>query len=280
MAQSVAYWQNKILEQIAGDSNLSALNSTSKVALYRLFAYVVAVCINLFEQTIDIFKTEIETTASQSVPGSHLWLQAQIFKFQYSSTSPQVVQLVDFVPSYATIDETLRIITRCAVKTLPNKVVSVKVAKSDPPVALSSGELTALTSYLNDISFVGVQYSVVSLDADKLYLDADIYYNGQYSPVISTNVIAAIETYLSNLDFNGFVRVVDLVDAIQAVEGVKDVVINDLAMRADATAFVSKTYLVQSGDLQLNKLITSAGYVVEETTVGETFTDKLNFIVE
>lgn len=281
MAQTVAYWQNKMLAAIAADSTLSAMTSPSQVAIFRLLTFVVATCINLFEQTLDIFKTEVETIAEEAVPGTETWVQNEVFKFQYSATSPQVVQLVDFVPSYPTIDTTLQIITRCSVKTLPtNKVVSIKVAKSDPPAPLAGAELTSLTAYLDDISFAGVQYSVISLDPDKLFMVADIYYNGQYSAVISTNVIAAINAYLAALPFDGIIRVSKLIDAIQSVAGVTDVAINDLALRADATIFASKTYLVQGYDLIFNKYPTTAGYVVEETTAGEDFATKLNFIVE
>lgn len=280
MAQTTAYWQNKMLAQIAADPVLSTMNSVSAVAIFRLLTFVVATCINLFEQILDIFKIEVETIASEAVPGTESWVQNEIFKFQYDAATPQIVQLVNFVPSYAVVDPTLQIITRCSVKTLPNKVVAVKVAKGTTPGALTTPELNALKSYLNEISFAGVQYSTISAVADKLFLAADIYYNGSYAAVISTDVIAAINAFLASLDFDGTIRVSKLVDAIQAVPGVTDVVINDLAMRADATAFSSKTYLVQGYDALLNKYPTAAGYIVEETTAGETFLDKLTFIVE
>jgi hypothetical protein len=133
---------------------------------------------------------------------------------------------------------------------------------------------------LDSISFAGVQYLVASSAADKLFLEAEIFYNGQYSAVISTNVIAAINAYLAAIPFDGNVRVNKLVDAIQAVDGVTDVVINNLAMRADAVAFGSKTYLVQANDLIFSKYPTSAGYIIEETTGGEDFASKLTFTVE
>jgi hypothetical protein len=280
MAQTTAYWQKKMLAAIAANPILSQMTSPSTVAVFRLFTFVVAECINLAELAIDLLKVEIEEIASKAAPSTDAWVQNEVFKFQYSATSPQTVQLVDFVPSYAVVDESLQIITRCSVRTLPNRIVSVKVAKGTTPGALSGLELTSLEAYLGEISPAGVQYSVISAAADKLFLAADIYYDGQYAGVISANVIAAINAFLAALDFDGMVRTSALADAIQAVTGVKDVVINDLAMRADATLFANKTYLVQGYDTQLNRYPTAAGYVIEETTVGETFADKLNFIVE
>ncbi|MES2382615.1 MAG: hypothetical protein V4538_16320 [Bacteroidota bacterium] len=284
MAQSIAYWQNKMLTAIAGDSKLSAMNSVSQVAIYRLLTFIVATCINIFEQTLDIFKIEMEGIADEAAPGTNKWIQNEVFKFQYSTTTPQVVTLVDLIPTYAVIDESLQIITRCYVKTMSNKVVSVKVAKGEPPEALDSLEKTSLTGYLNVGGFAGVLPSIISLPPDKLYLVADIYFDGNYAAIIKTNVIAGINAFLSKLSsvdsFDGIVRVSALESAILAVGGVTDIAIKDMAIRADATAFVDKTFIVQDYDLLFNKYPTTAGYIVEETTSGEDFLTKLNFIPE
>lgn len=261
-------------------SSLSGLNSPSQTAIYTLWKYIIASSIWAHEKLWDLFKVELETIANNAVAGTDGWVQSKALEFQYSATDPQVITLVNFVPAYNIVDTDLQIITRCSVKTLPNKVVSVKVAKSDPPSALSSTELSAFKGYLDDISFAGVQYNAISLAADKLYLDAEIFYNGQYSSVISDNVIAAINDYLANIPFDGNVRVSSLYDAIQNVDGVTDVIINDMAIRADATVFANKTYLVQTNATIYNKYPTFAGYIVEETTASNTFVDKLKFTPE
>jgi hypothetical protein len=261
-------------------SSLSGLNSPSQTAIYTVWKYIIASSIWAHEKLWDLFKVELETIANNAVAGTDGWVQSKSLEFQYSATDPQVITLVNFVPAYNIVDTDLQIITRCSVKTLPNKVVSVKVAKSDPPTALTSTELSAFGGYLDDISFAGVQYSPISLASDKLYLDAEIFYNGQYSSVISDTVIDAINEYLANIPFDGNVRVSSLYDAIQNVAGVTDVIINDMAIRADVTAFGNKTYLVQSNATIYNKYPTFAGYIVEETTASNTFVDKLTFTPE
>jgi hypothetical protein len=50
-------------------------------------------------------------------------------------------------------------------------------------------------------------------------------------------------------------------------------------MRPDATAFSSKTYLIQNKTEILSSYPTYAGYVIEETTTSNTFTDTLTFTV-
>jgi uncharacterized phage protein gp47/JayE len=188
---------------------------------------------------------------------------------------------------YATVDEDLRIITRCSVKTASNKTVNIKVAKSDPPVALSAPELSALSTYLTNggngtsagvgIAFAGVRCNVTSVASDKFFLEGTITYDGQYASVIQANVIAAIEEYFAELDFDGTIYILKIIDAIQGVEGVIDINILNAAIRPNATAFASKTYLIQTGLSILTSYPTFAGYVEQETTAGQTFADKLTF---
>jgi hypothetical protein len=163
------------------------------------------------------------------------------------------------------------------VTTISNQVV-VKVAKSEPPVALTSTELNSLQSYVNQIGIVGINYNCQSLTSDKLYIEAEIYYDGQYSTVISGTVVNAINTFLSNLSFNGILKVSDIELAIRNVVGVNDVLLRNVKMRSDAIAFANGTFLVQNNTVISRIFPTVSGYVVSETTTGQTLTDKLIFI--
>lgn len=281
MARTIAEIQQQMLDNIAADAVLSPLlTSTSKRAIYRVLTYIVATAISILEQLMDIFSAQIETTVSQAAPDTGPWLQAQIFKFQYSADSPQIVQLINLAPTYPIVDESLRIITRCSVTTNLASSVIIKVAKSEPPQALTSNELTALQSYVNVIGAAGISYSVRSLNSDKLYIQAQVFYNGQYSDVISANVIQAINNFLSQLPFNGQMRVSDLEQAIRSVAGVTDVLLQNVQARADSVAFGSGTYLVQNNQVISRLWPTVAGYMVGETTSGQTLTDSLAFIPE
>lgn len=302
MARKISEIEAQIVYEKTQQSALSGLTSPSQTAKFTTWIFIQAVAINLFEQILDIFKSDFEAKLEASFTGSKAWVRDKVLKFQYDATTPQITQLIDFNPVYPIVDETKRIITRCTVKTLANNIVSVKVAKEEPPVVLTTPELNSLIGYLSQggdgtyagagsgIGFAGVNFSVQSFVSDKLYLDAEIIYNGQYAAVIETNVIAAINLYLKNIPFGtGAVRVVDLIQAvlpdysngvlINGVDGVIDFIITDLAMRAEATAFGSKTYLIQNKTEILSTYPTYAGYVVEETTALKTFVDKLTFTV-
>lgn len=266
-----------MLADIKADSTLSALNSTSKRAIFNLFTYIIATAIYLLEVLMDVFKTDVEITAASAAPASAAWLQNKVLQFQYDASTPQVVQLINFAPSYPTVDTTKQIISRAAVITTVAGQTIIKVATGTPPTALSSAQLSSLQDYVNIVGAT-VNYTVVSQNADELYVNGDIYYQGQYSAIIQETVITAINNYLANLDFNGVVKISTLEDAIQAVSGVSDVVLKNVAARQDSQSFISKTYLVQNQQLISRVWNTQAGYIISETTSGNTLSDTLNFV--
>jgi hypothetical protein len=278
MARSVNEIQQTIIGQV--QTNIPELTSDSKRAIWRLWTYVVAVVINLYEQLMDIFKTEVETIVSLSAPQTAQWIQDRVFKFQYSTTNPQVVQLIDLVPEYPVIDANLRIVTRCSVKSTINNVVNIKTAKNEPPEALNNTEVSALQSYVNIIGVSGIQYIVQSTAADKIYIQANIFYSGMYSAVISNTVISAIEAYLSSIPFSGTVKILDLEIAIKNVLGVNDVVFNNVKARKDSDTLANATNLVANNTVLSRVWNTDSGYIVGETTSGSTLANTLNFIAE
>lgn len=278
MSRSIATIQNLMLLDIKADPVLGPqLTSISKRAYFNLLTYIVATCTYILESLIDIFKTQVETVAASAAPASQAWMQNQVLKFQYSPTVPQIIQLINFAPVYPTVDTSLRIISRASVITTVAGAVLIKVATGNPPGALNSSQLSALHNYVNLIGAT-IDYTVTSSAADELYIQADVYYQGQYSAIISQDVILAINTYLANLPFNGQLKVSDLELTIRNVQGVTDCVLKNVKARTDAEPFVDGIYLVQNEQWISRVYATVAGYVVSETTSGDTLVDSLNFI--
>lgn len=284
MARTISVINQQILDSITADTTLAPLlTSTSKRAIYRLYAFIVAVAINFLEQLMDIFTSNVETIASTVAFGTPAWLQMKMFAFQYSATNPQVIQFIDTVPQYPVVDTTLQIITACSVTTDTSNFVSVKVAKAKPLTALSSAELSAAQGYVNLIGAAGITYNVISLNPDKLYVNANVYYQGQYSAIIQANVSDAINNYLqtlSTVNFDGSLKISDLEGIIRNVAGVNDVVLLNVRGRADADAFTAGIDLVLGATIIQKQWKTISGYIGEETTTGKTFADSLNFIAE
>lgn len=292
MSRSKAVIKAQIINYISSIPIISQLVvNNSQVAYNNNFIDIVARTINFFEQLMDAYKVDLEDKVSKGAVGSDAWLQDRILRFQYDSGTPQIVEIKsDFSVDYVTVDTAKRIITRASVNTTSNQTVTVKVAKQNPPVALSAPELAALQSYLTNtgdgtyagrgvgIGFAGTKIVATSNDADKIYINADINYNGQYAATIQADVISAINNYLANIDFNGKVYISNLEIAIKSVTGVVDVLLKDVAIRANTTLFANKTYLVQNQTTIIQSYALEAGYAIGETTSGQTFADKLNFI--
>jgi hypothetical protein len=186
-----------------------------------------------------------------------------------------------YVIEYPTINTANQILTRCAVITAPNRTVLIKVAKGNPPTPVSVGELAELQSYVETFNPAGIAFTLINDNSDKMEVAATIYYNGQYSAVIATNVVAALNSYMANLPFNGVISTQAVVDAIQAVEGVISVSLARILVRKHSVAYGAGVTLYNlSTGVDAVQYQTIAGYVVEETTATHTFADTLSYIVQ
>lgn len=167
MARSIASILALMDAEQAAQTDLSSLNSTSNSSIYKLWKYIIATQMFFQETLWDIYKDKLEVAISNAAVGSGAWLQDKVLKFQYDSVTPQVLTVgSDFSVNYATVDATKLLITRAAVNRTAQRTVLVKVAKSDPPVALSAPELSSLNGYLDNICFAGVNYIATSLTSD------------------------------------------------------------------------------------------------------------------
>jgi len=279
MARSIATIKAEMVTAKEADSTLSGLTSTSSTALWNLFFYVIAVSINILEQILDIFKSDLEVIAAKNVPGTPAWLQSKVLAFQYSVSDPQVVQLVvNFIPTYPVINTELQIIKACAIVEQDNRIVKIKVAKSSPLEPLSSTELDSLKDYVHDIKFAGVLTDTISLNPDRLSVGATIYFKGQYvEATVKQAVIDAIDAYLLAIPFDGVVKIAKLYDAIQVVDGVDDVILTNVKLRPFATSLIDPNVtkmVFDSKTLEKSKE-TEAGYVISEDTTGSELTDTI-----
>lgn len=281
MARTIEEIRDLLDAAQAAESTLSTLNNPSQTAEYNLWKDIYAMIQNMDEQLWDILRDEINAAIALAAPATPTWIKYKVEQFQYSATNPQVLQLINFVPTYPVIDTDLQIITRCAVKTIGNNTVRVKVAKSDPPTVLTALEASSITGYIASIIPAGVVFQLVNVAADKLYIAADIYYDGQYGSTIQDEVIASINAYLESLPADGIIEVSSLQNAINDTLGVTDVKITTIKARQDSTAFGSATvvYNLATG-VNLRVWNTVSASAVEETTVGQTFADTLTFIVQ
>src|SRR5437868_6766764 len=84
MARTISEIQTQILAAVAADAVLSPkLTSTSKTAIYRLWAYIVAVAIWALENLYDLFRIETDEKIALLKPHSLRWYASKAVAFQY-----------------------------------------------------------------------------------------------------------------------------------------------------------------------------------------------------
>lgn len=281
MARTVQEIKAQAIAAKEADPNLTGLSSDSMVALWNLLFYIPALMIQLFEQILDIFKVDIEKTVENNYVGTEKWIRLKSLEFQYSSTVPQILEINPdtYKISYPVVDPSLRIISRVTAETDFNKVVNIKVAKNEPPVQLAGPEETAYKDYLKELQPAGVEYNVINAVSDKLYLEMEVFYNGQYIAVIQDNVEAAINAYLAGIDFNGKIQVIEIEKAIKAVAGVVDLKVKNIWLRANAIPLVNAFKLVDNFAVVLISAVPYSGYSIEETTASNTWGDKITYTI-
>jgi hypothetical protein len=287
MARTVAQCNTLLVNSLV--ANFAAVGVTidptkwSTRNLMRLICYTIAIGQATLEQLWDVALASMTSVQQKAIAGSFAWLQDRIFRFQYSPTTPQLLVVTNGTADYATINENLRIIDACAISSTIANTVNIKVATGSPLGALTSPQLSSLTSYVYNIGIAGITYNLTSTASDKLYLEGTIYYNGSYSAIISDNVKNGIESYLANLSatrFGGDILMSDIEVFVKSIEGVNDVIFERVSCRTSTQSIFGGIDLVLYGDWINRKYVTNSGYMVAENTVGYTIDDKITFVAE
>ncbi len=279
MARTLQQVYNQIVAQKNAEASLAGLNSPSNAAIYNLWMWLTAAAIVLLEQVLDIYKSDIESKISRAGVGTLPWVRDRILEFQtgYNAT------YANGVISYAVIDTTAQIVSRCSVTQAPDKVVQIKVATGEPPQKLSTDQLNEIQYYGSYIEFAGTQVAISSGNPDMLYVNAQIFYNGQLDPsAVQVNVVAAMNTYCQMLstvqNFNGSIILDAITDALQSAVGVRYIKMNEIGIRADGTPFSGRTilYSLTSGiDIPISDTV--SGYLIGDTDTGHTFNDSFTY---
>lgn len=229
MARSIREIQTAIIAAKDADATLSgSLTSTSQVAIWRLWAYVVATAIWILENMFDLHVSEVNGIISTQKPHSLQWYVTKAKAFQYGVPLPEDTDVYEVVPP---IDESVLVVKYAAAVELMNKV-RLKVAKDvggGVLGALSSGELSAFKVYMGKIKDAGVRLQPTSGPADTFQPTMVIYYDplvlnpdgSRIDGTDATPVKTAVNAMLGALPFNGVFVLNSFIAAMQAVPGVK-----------------------------------------------------------
>lgn len=229
MARTIAQIQQSMIDSITADDNLNSLTSISKTAIWRLFTYVFAFCVNALEVIQDNVVIEIQNIIAKMKPHTQRWYAEKCKAFQYGYDLPADSDLYDNTGLTDSVIDASKIIKYVAVIDQA-RGLRIKVATgTDEITPLSTPQKNAFIEYVRRIKDAGVKIIVDSLPADLLKLSLQIYYDplilksdgSRFDGTNETPVQNAIKEYLKALPFNGVFVLAYLIDALQKVEGVE-----------------------------------------------------------
>lgn len=263
MARTIADIQLEIVTSVQADEVLGPLlSSTSKVSIWRLWTYVVAVAIWTLETIFDIFRIEIDEKIATLKPHSLRWYALKAKAFQYGQDLVDDADYYDNTGLDDTDIEASLIIDHAAVVE-QTRGLRIKVATtvSGDLAALTTPQLNAFKEYMKRVKDAGVKLLITSAIADSLKLKLTVYYNplvldatgGRADGTSSTPVQDAINNYLKNLPFNGVFVVQSLIDVLQQVDGARVFDIQESQARYGALAYTAfrVQYIPDAGYLRI-----------------------------
>lgn len=233
MARTVIEIENNIFNRIANDEKLTALNSVSKVAIYRLFVFVVAYSIFILENLFDTHEKEINEKIFSQKTGRLPWYKTMALTYQYGfdlvpdkdyfdngNASDEEIEASKII-KYAAVNEA-EDFSRIIVKIAGEK--DGKLSDFDDP-----SQVEAIEAYFEEIKVAGTDLTIINYKADQLYLKMQIQrdvlildQNGMSKLNANYPVVDALRQFMKELDFNGKLRLSALVDKVQLVPGVID----------------------------------------------------------
>jgi hypothetical protein len=224
MARTIATIQQTLINGVQGDAVLGPqLTSTSSVALWRLWTYVVAVCQYVLESLFDAHVAEVAANIASQVPHTLLWYVNKAKAFQYGDT------LVADTDTYA-LPDTAKQVVGYAAATEVNNGLRIKVAALNTGVLapLTGPQLTALTAYMALVRDACVRMQITSGSPDTFVASLNIYYDplvldntgARLDGSNNTPVQQAVTAFLDNLPFNGLFVLQYFLDFLKTVPGV------------------------------------------------------------
>lgn len=227
----------------------------SRVSLENLFLYIVAMSIYVLERLYDVHVNQVDTTLANMRPHRLQWYVERAKAFQYGDA---LVQDADY---YAEVDPDAQIISHASAEEKAGRLF-IKVAKlvSDVLSPLNSTELNSFSTYMERIKDAGVSITYISTAGDELRLVMDIWYNplvvSETGELLRDSSVKpaedAINNFIVNLPFNGEFIVTELVDALQAAEGIDIPVIISAESKYAANEYINID----------GKVVPNAGYFV------------------
>ena len=227
-------------------AELAVLTNPSNASVWYSVLGVVAAEVSTMEGLADELLIDVNSRADEIPVGTPLWYTYQTLQYQHGDT----LTVIEGIPEYALIDDLKKVVEVASTEEQSGALI-IKAAKldvSDNPVKLSAPELAGLQQYWINRRFAGSAIYIISDDGDDMqaYLRIEVVgskiaIDGQSQSAPGTYPVeVAIKEFYRLLQFNGRFTVTDLIDAVQAVDGVGSSVI---AIAIEAKKSTASVYI-------------------------------------
>ena len=242
----------EIYDSLAGqrETYIPEITSTSQSAEWKLWLWVFAYGIHLFEVVLDLMKSDVETKLANKQPGSLEWYIDTAKAFQLGDS---LAVNTKGILSYAAIDATKQIVKHASAIEQDGEVL-LKVAKYDEygglvPLSLTNGEFLQFQRYVENVKFAGTGITITTFEADVIYYEVTVYYDPAYLPdTVQQEVAEHLDAFRLELGFDGYFYSSDFVKAITNATGVKTAKITALTgTQGETTAEIDVSYSVVAG---------------------------------
>ena len=194
------------------------VRTSSKVAVWRLWLWIVAVGSWIIENLQDLHESKINAILANDKPHTLPWYagSSKLFQFGY------VLSWLTDHFGYEVIDDTARIVNYAAATENETGGVTIKAMKTGRTV-LSTLELNAFKAYWARFKDAGVVLTFVSSPVNHIWFDVTIYrnrsiLNNDNSLIADSSRNAVTDpahNYVESVDFNGTVYLIELIQQIK-----------------------------------------------------------------
>jgi hypothetical protein len=231
----------------------------AKSSVESIIFHIIAVICYGMEFLFARHVAEVATYEERMRVGTREWWRQLAFRWQYGDAL--TFNSATNTYEYAVIDETAKIIKYVDVReTADGLVMLVAKQGGSGPVPLASSppdERNAFEAYIRKTKIAGIPLDWESYDADQLRMELEIVFDplvmntdGELISGGTKPVDLAIAAYLANIPYgSGELNKTQLIDAIQASEGVVDVYPSNASWLQVSTQYVPSWTPVLSQDL-------------------------------
>jgi hypothetical protein len=244
-------------------NTLANLNSTSKVAIWRLWVYIQSFAIWLHEGIFETHKIEIEELIALNKIHTVKWYREKVLAFQFGQALDGESDLYNNAGIDMAVINARKIIKQASVSPVAGEL-RIKVATEvlGELQQITPDQYNALKQYLDLVTDAGTIIRLISRPADQMKATIDIYfdplvldgYGQRLDGTDDAPVQKAISSFLRNLEFNGEFIKTKLTDFVQTVEGVEMPVFKEIYTKFGAYDYVliDETYIADGGYMVLD----------------------------